>query len=63
MDGCRETNNSLKSDIPKKKKRDPEGSRLGVIDNSYYSFINANARFTAFASSADNGSRLDSPEK
>jgi hypothetical protein len=31
MDGYRETNNTLKSDIPKKKKRDPEGSRLGVI--------------------------------
>ena len=31
MDGYRETNNNLKSDIPKKKKRDPEGSRLGVI--------------------------------
>lgn len=28
MDGYRETNNNLKSDIPKKKKRDPEGSRL-----------------------------------
>ena len=27
MDGYRETNNNLKSDIPKKKKRDPEGSR------------------------------------
>ena len=27
MDGYRETNDNLKSDIPKKKKRDPEGSR------------------------------------
>ena len=52
MDGYRETNNNLKSDIPKKKKRDPEGSRLGVIDNSYHFFINANAMFTALASSA-----------
>ena len=31
MDGYRETNDNLKSDIPKKKKRDPEGSRLEWI--------------------------------